>query len=149
MGVSTAWKDEAQAQLRRAGHRAGPARGRLLDVLEERTCCASAAELHAAVVGSGAVIGLASVYRALDVLLENGLLQRVDVGDGTARFEPVSSSGAHHHHLVCNDCGRIEPFFDAVLEHSIERVEAVSGYDVSAHDVVLRGACGDCRGAVL
>jgi Fur family ferric uptake transcriptional regulator len=149
VGVSTAWKDEAQAQLRRAGHRAGPARGRLLDVLEERTCCASAAELHAAVVGSGAVIGLASVYRALDVLFENGLLQRVDVGDGTARFEPVSASGAHHHHLVCNDCGRIEPFYDAVLERSIERVEAVSGYEVSAHDVVLRGACGDCRGAVL
>ena len=136
---------EAREQLREAGHRNGAARARLLDVIERESCCVSAAELRDAVTASGSDIGLASVYRTLDLLVEHGLVQRVDLGDGIARFEPVHPSREHHHHLVCNDCGRVEPFSDDSLERSIERVEAASGYQVAAHDVVLRGACVECR----
>jgi Fur family transcriptional regulator, ferric uptake regulator len=136
---------EAREQLRGAGHRNGAARARLLDVLEHQSCCMSAAELRETVTASGSDIGLASVYRTLDVLVEHGLVQRVDLGDGIARYEPIHPSRDHHHHLVCNDCGRVEPFADDSLERSIERVEAASGYQVDAHDVVLRGACVECR----
>jgi Fur family transcriptional regulator, ferric uptake regulator len=139
------WILEAREQLRDTGHRNGAARTRLLEALDDQTCCLSAAELREAVNASGWEIGLASVYRTLDVLVEHGLVQRVDLGDGIARYEPVHASREHHHHLVCDDCGRVEPFVDPGLERSIERVEATSGYHVSAHDVVLRGACNDCR----
>ena len=47
--------------------------------------------------------------------------------------------------LVCDDCGKVEPFEDAELESAIERVAGGRGYSVAAHDVVLRGACEDCR----
>ena len=139
------WTLQAREQLRVAGHRNGAARLRLLDALDDQTCCVSAADLREAVTATGSDIGLASVYRTLDVLVEQGLVQRVDLGDGIARYEPVHASREHHHHLVCDDCGRVEPFVDPDLERSIERVEAESGYNVSAHDVVLHGACGDCR----
>ncbi len=82
----------------------------------------------------------------LDTLAEHRLVQRVDIGDGVSRYEPALPHGDHHHHLVCDDCGRVEPFSDASLERTLERVAGRLGYAMEAHDVVLHGACGDCRG---
>ena len=79
----------------------------------------------------------------LDRLDERCLVQRIDLGDGIVRYEP--SREAHHHHLVCGECGKVEPFADQRLERAIEAVEERSGYAVAAHEVVLRGACADCR----
>jgi Fur family ferric uptake transcriptional regulator len=64
-----------------------------------------------------------------------------------SRFERADPQGEHHHHLVCGDCGKVEPFEDAALEAAIVGIAGGRGYDVAAHDVVLRGACGDCRDA--
>jgi Fur family ferric uptake transcriptional regulator len=85
------------------------------------------------------------VYRTLELLTALGLTQRVDLGSGTARFEPVQPGGDHHHHVVCDDCGRVEPFSDTALERAISSAAGRVGYSVAAHEVVLRGACGDCR----
>jgi Fur family ferric uptake transcriptional regulator len=74
-------------------------------------------------------------------------VQRVDVGDGIARFEPALPDGDHHHHVVCDDCGKVEPFSDSSLETAIARASERLGYSVDAHEVVLRGECGDCRSA--
>jgi Fur family transcriptional regulator, ferric uptake regulator len=138
------WILEAREQLRDTGHRNGAARTRLLEALDDQTCCLSAAELREAVNASGWEIGLASVYRTLDVLVEHGLVQRVDLGDGIARYEPVHASREHHHHLVCDDCGRVEAFADDELERALHKVEGRTGYSIAGHDVVLRGACRDC-----
>jgi Fur family ferric uptake transcriptional regulator len=54
-------------------------------------------------------------------------------------------SGEHHHHLVCESCGRVEPFADGRLERALDRVGETVGFQVDAHDVLLRGACADCR----
>jgi Fur family ferric uptake transcriptional regulator len=80
----------------------------------------------------------------LELLGERGFVQRIDVGAGMARFEPVHSSGEHHHHLVCEDCGKVEAFADDGLERALQKVEGRTGYSVAGHDVVLRGACADC-----
>ena len=95
----------------------------------------------------GATVGIASVYRALDQLVELRLVQRVDFGDGIARFEPALPDGDHHHHLVCDDCGKVEPFSDPSLETRDRQASKRLGYSVDAHEVVLRGECGDCRDA--
>jgi len=73
-------------------------------------------------------------------------VQRVDLGAGIARYEPLHSGGEHHHHLVCDDCGRVETFADDELERTLQNVERRTGYSVAGHDVVLRGACRDCSG---
>src|SRR3712207_2509450 len=88
-------------------------------------------------------VGLASVYRALDVLTGLGLVHRVDV-DGTARYEPADPTGDHHHHAICDRCGRMSPFADEDLERLVHAVGERLGYAVDAHDIVLRGACPDC-----
>jgi Fur family transcriptional regulator, ferric uptake regulator len=143
--MSAKWTETALAHLRAASGRNGSARQIVVELLGEQNCCLSAQEIHDAVRAGGGRVGIASVYRALDGMDALGLVQRIDLGDGVARFEPAHAGGDHHHHLVCDDCGKVEPFEDAVLETAIERVADGRGYTVAAHDVVLRGACEDCR----
>ena len=73
------------------------------------------------------------------------LVQRCDVGEGIARYEPALPSGEHHHHLVCVRCGAVTPFEDPELELAIERVAGRVDHAVDAHDVTLRGECPACR----
>jgi len=143
--MSELWIDSALARMREESGRSGAARRVVVAFLGEQDCCASAQEIHDAVRSGGARIGIASVYRTLDGLTELGLVQRVDLGDGISRFERADPAGEHHHHLVCGDCGKVEPFEDPALEQAIAGIAGGRGYDVAAHDVVLRGACGDCR----
>ena len=144
MAVAT-WSQHAGEELRRAGFRSGGARRAVVDFLGRRDCCVSAQELHEGLRGEGRAVGIATVYRVLDELAALRLVHRVDLGEGVARFEPALPDGEHHHHLVCGDCGRVEPFSDPALERALSRVAGARGYDLDAHDVVLRGACADCR----
>jgi len=139
------WTNAALERLRDASGRSGSARRLVVEYLGEQDCCRSAQEIHDAVRARGGRVGIASVYRALDGMDALGLVQRIDLGDGVARFEPAHAGGDHHHHLVCDDCGKVEPFEDARLESAIARLADGRGYAVAAHDVVLRGACEDCR----
>ena len=139
------WTEGAVSRLRESSGRSGSARRAVVELLGRQGCCLSAQEIHDSLRAAGPRVGIASVYRALEGLDALGLVQRVDLGDGVARFEPAYPDGDHHHHLVCDDCGKVEPFEDATLEATIERVADGRGYAVAAHDVVLRGACEDCR----
>jgi Fur family transcriptional regulator, ferric uptake regulator len=143
--MTPAWTETALGRLRDASGRSGRARRLVVELLGEQDCCLSAQEIHDRVRERGGQVGIASVYRALDAMDELGLVQRIDLGDGVSRFEPAHPGGDHHHHLVCDDCGKVEPFEDSSLESAIERVADGRGYIVAAHDVVLRGACDDCR----
>ena len=104
----------------------------------------SAQEIYDGLRGSGRRVGIASVYRVLDVLASLRLVRRVDVGDGVARYEPELPGGDHHHHLVCGSCGRVVAFEDDGLEDALERLAARLGYGVNAHEVVLHGSCERC-----
>jgi len=142
---SMSWSEHVLAALQDAGLRRGGARRAVVELLERQDCCRSAQEIHEGIVSSGGAVGVASVYRTLDTLAELRLVQRVDVGDGIARFEQFGGKDEHHHHhLVCDDCGRVEPFTDERLEQALERVAGRLGYAMQ-HEVVLRGACGACR----
>ena len=138
-----AWADHAREELTRAGHRSGGARSEVVALLDEQRCCRSAQELHDELRRRDRSVGLASVYRALDVLASLHLVHRVDVG-GTACFEPADPSGEHHHHAICDDCGRRDVFEDPELEALIDRAGERLGYAIGAHDLVLRGACPEC-----
>ena len=143
MSATEPWVDHAQRELARAGHRAGGARGAVLGLLSDQHCVLSAQAIHERLRGQHRTVGLASVYRALDVLTGLKLVHRIDV-DGTACYEPADPSGEHHHHAICDRCGRMTAFEDAELERVIDALGERLGYRVDAHDVVLRGACPTC-----
>jgi len=137
------WTAHAHRELARAGHRAGGARGEVLALLGRQRCCLSAQEIHDRLRADERGVGLASVYRALDTLAQLGLVHRIDVA-GTACYEPADPSGDHHHHAICDRCGKKDAFSDPELERLIHGLGERLGYAVGTHDVVLRGACPRC-----
>jgi Fur family ferric uptake transcriptional regulator len=139
------WIDDALEGLRAAGLRRGGARRAVVEFLAGRTAAARRRRSTTESRRRASASGVASVYRALDTLAELRLVQRVDVGDGIARFEPAREDQHHHHHLVCDDCGKVEPFSDEPLERALAQAAGRLGYALEQHDVVLRGACDDCR----
>jgi Fur family ferric uptake transcriptional regulator len=145
--VDQDWLSHAEATIRRAGLRSGAARERVVAVLSRRACCASAQELVDELRSGPAPVGLASVYRALETLDGLGLVHRLDVGDGTARYEAAHAGGHHHHHVICSLCGAVAQFEDDALERAITALESRLDYSIDAHDVVLRGTCPGCRAA--
>jgi Fur family ferric uptake transcriptional regulator len=127
-----------------AGYRRGGARRAVVELLGRQDCCLSAHEIFDELRRARRPVGIASVYRALEALVDLRLVKRVDAGDGIARYEAAPADGNHHHHLVCRDCGKVEAFSDSRLERAIDRVAGGLGYSVDEHEVVLMGACADC-----
>ncbi|MCP9487673.1 MAG: transcriptional repressor [Gaiellaceae bacterium MAG52_C11] len=138
------WAEHAKRELGRSGFRSGRARAAVIDLLALQECCLTAQEIFDGLRASGQTVGIATVYRVLDQLTQQRLLQRLEFGEA-ARYEPILPSGEHHHHVLCGDCGRVEPFADSPLERELDRLGDQLGYELEGHDVVLRGFCGDCR----
>ena len=144
--ASSTWAAHAQRELSRTGYRSGGARQEVMALLADQHCCLSANQIHDRLRADDRGVGLASIYRALDVLAQLNLVRRLDV-DGTACYEPADPSGEHHHHAICDSCGKLAPFEDAEIERLIDAVGERLGYRVVAHDVVLRGTCPACTAA--
>jgi Fur family ferric uptake transcriptional regulator len=138
------WAAQAARALSDAGYRRGGARGAILELLDEQRCALSAVEIEQALLERRREVSRASVYRVMDELEEIGLVQRVEIGQGMVRYEPVRHGPGHHHHLVCDHCGRLEPFTDEGLERAIKRVSERLSLRVSEHEIVLHGACESC-----
>jgi Fur family ferric uptake transcriptional regulator len=142
--TADSWSDHARATLRAEGARAGGARAAVIELLAGEHCCLSAQEIWDRLRGGKRAPSLASVYRAVELLHELGLVQRIDVGEGVARYEPALPSGDHHHHVVCDRCGRIAAFEDEGLEKAISSLASRLRHRVSAHEVVIHGECPRC-----
>lgn len=126
------------------GYRRGGARSAVIELLGHQHCALSAYEIEAALKGGDVrSVGRASVYRVLDELEQLGLVNRIEVGQGIARYE-AASDDHHHHHLVCESCGEIVPFEDAALEQAIHDLPEKLGFVMTEHEVVLRGTCASC-----
>jgi Fur family transcriptional regulator, ferric uptake regulator len=138
------WSDHVHAVLSSAGLKRGGARERVISLLAAQPCALSAVEIEDALRSSGRVTGRATIYRVLELLVEHGLVERVEVGDGQSRFERIQPGGDHHHHLVCEQCGRLVAFDDPGLERAIDRLSERLGVRIASHDVLLRGACSRC-----
>jgi Fur family ferric uptake transcriptional regulator len=147
MGTSAqelSWADRAAVALSDAGYRRGGARRAILDLLDEQTCALSAIEIEQELRARRRDVSRATIYRVMEELEEIGILQRVGVGHGMVRYEPVREGPGHHHHLVCDHCGRLEPFTDAGLERAIRRVSDRLPLRVSEHEIIIHGACDTC-----
>lgn len=131
--------------LARAGLKRGGARERVIDLLAGESCALSAVDIEDALRSQGKPTGRASVYRVLELLVDHGLVERVAVGHGLTRFERAQPDGEHHHHLVCEQCGKLVAFDDPALERAIDSLSKRLGVRVEHHDVVLRGACEQCE----
>ncbi|HLH64299.1 MAG TPA: transcriptional repressor [Solirubrobacteraceae bacterium] len=139
------WALYARGVLDRAGHRRARARDALIDLLAGEPCALTALEIEDRLRQRDRRIARASVYRILELLGEHGLVARLELGDGTTRYELVDPGGEHHHHLLCDSCGRVVPFDDRELELAIDRLARRLEFRTDDHEVVLHGACRACQ----
>lgn len=92
-----------------------------------------------------------SAYRHLTVLASCGVVHRVAGTDELGLFELTEAlSGAHHHHVLCGNCGRVvdvesSPKLERALAEAAELAAADTGYEIDAHRIDLVGTCPDCR----
>ncbi|HEX6456629.1 MAG TPA: Fur family transcriptional regulator [Solirubrobacterales bacterium] len=133
------WAERARRRLNEAGFRAGAARQKVIELLGGESCAVTALEIDRRLPS----VGRASVYRTLEQLEQLELVHRVDVGGELVAFERIDPGG-HHHHMVCVRCGRLVPFSDPELERAIEAIGERAEFEISAHDVLLRGVCPRC-----
>lgn len=139
------WAEHALDRLHDAGYRTGGARSAVVELLGRQDCALSAQDIEEALAREDRRVARASVYRALELLADLRLIGKLEVGQGIARYERLLPDGDHHHHMVCDACGTVLPFEDPELEKTIERLSRRVSFDVAEHDVVLHGACKNCR----
>lgn len=117
-------------------------RAAVLELLDRLDGFRTAQELHALLREAGDPVGLATVYRALQALVEEGQVDVLRGGEGEAAYRRCSP--VHHHHLVCRVCARAVEVADPPLERWAARIAAEHGFADVQHELEVFGTCGSC-----
>lgn len=130
--------------LKKAGLKVTLPRMKILEFLESSSVRhQSAEEIYRALMDDGEEIGLATVYRVLTQFESAGLVTRHHFEGGQAVFE-LNQTG-HHDHIVCVVCGKVEEFYDDIIEDRQLKIAKEKGYLVTDHSMTLYGKCSDCQ----
>jgi Fur family transcriptional regulator, ferric uptake regulator len=113
--------------------------------LDELPGFCSAQQIHAELRRQGENIGLTTVYRHLQVLSTDGLVDTIRDASGEILYRRCGTD-AHHHHLTCRNCGRSVEVEGKAVEHWADDVAARAGFTNVGHTVELFGLCPDCSG---
>lgn len=89
-------------------------------------------------------LGQATLYRTLKLLVDSGLADSLDPGNGAVLYEHRYGH-AHHDHLICLNCGKKVEIYDNVIETRQEEVAADHGFELTRHRMYLYGLCPDCQ----
>lgn len=132
------------AALDSAGYRLTDARRAVVDLIARRNGHFTAADLVDAARTRRLDIGRATIFRALDLLLELGVVERLDLPSGEHAYVACEPA-AHHHHVVCSSCGRSAEIDDAGLRAVVDDIARRTGYVVDTHRLELFGTCPACQ----
>lgn len=143
-------REEFEKLLREKGLKVTTQRLAVLTVLSQKPDShLTAEEIYDLVKVSNPEIGLATVYRTIQMLLELKIIDRINLDDGYVRYELghvyEDEDSHHHHHLICIKCGRVMSFQGDLLEEFEKRIEGKTGFQIQNHDVKLYGYCTDCQ----
>lgn len=105
----------------------------------------SAEQLHRRLLDEGHRVSLATVYRSVNVLVEGGFLEALDVGGGQMLYERVDGRDEHHDHLVCVGCGAIEEFRCDEIERLQVQEAKARGFEMTHHSLRIFGWCRECK----
>ena len=127
-------------EIRKAGLKVTLPRVKILELLESAGSRHMTAEdVYKELLERGEDIGLATVYRVLTQFVNAGLAERHHFEGGQAVFE--LDRGHHHDHIVCEQCGRVEEFFDDTIEKSQREIAARKGFSITDHSLIIYGKC--------
>lgn len=122
----------------------------ILEVLENRPNeHLTAEEIYECVRVQYPEIGLATVYRTIQLLSELNLIDKLNLDDGFVRYE-IGKQGCgeyshHHHHLICLGCGKVFTFQDDLLETLEQKIQNTMKFQIQDHEVKFFGYCEECQ----
>lgn len=137
--TNTRTDDERAGAVTATARRTGKQRVAVAAYLADRSTFASAQEIYAALRERGNPIGLATVYRALQGMVEDGELDALRTDEGEAVYRRCGTD--HHHHLVCRLCGRTVEVEEPALERWAGKVAADNGFVDVTHTLEIFGTC--------
>ena len=88
-------------------------------------------------------VGLATIYRSLELFCELDIIHQLDFDSSYKRYE-LNIKGNHHHHLICMECGKIIEFNDEVLEKFENSIESEYDFNIVSHRIKFYGFCDEC-----
>ena len=127
-----------------AGYRVTSSRRSLANLVLDLNGHFTASELASAGRQRGLRIGRATLFRALEVMIELGAVERLDLPSGEHAY--VVCAPSHHHHVVCSRCGRTAEVEDEGLAEAVRRIERQSGFRIDSHRLEMFGRCRRCQG---
>jgi Fur family ferric uptake transcriptional regulator len=127
-----------------AGYRLTAPRLSLADLVIDLDGHFTASELASAGRQRGLRIGRATLFRALELMIELGVVERLDLPSGEHTY--VACAPAHHHHVVCSRCGRTAEVDDEGFSEAVRRIERQSGFRIDSHRLEMFGLCRRCQG---
>ncbi|MEB8131826.1 ferric iron uptake transcriptional regulator [Mammaliicoccus sciuri] len=134
-------------QLHKASYKLTPQREATVRVLlENESDHLSAEDVYLKVKDKAPEIGLATVYRTLELLAELKVVDKINFGDGVARFDLRKEGAKHfHHHMVCMECGAVDEIEEDLLEDVERRVEKEFNFKILDHRLTFHGICHRCH----
>jgi Fur family transcriptional regulator, ferric uptake regulator len=114
-----------------------------LDTLDDFV---STQELHRILHDNGTSVSLATTYRILASMAEEGLVDALRNGDGEAVYRRCAVT-SHHHHLLCRNCGKAVEVEAPAVESWAARIAAEHGFTAVQHTVEIFGLCPECSAA--
>jgi Fur family ferric uptake transcriptional regulator len=133
-----------RAYLRDRNLAVTPQREAIARVVLNGDCHLSADEIERELTVQGIMIGTATVYRTLEVLVRSGLVMERDFGEGFRRYESTRDV-PHHEHLICTACNRVTEFRDERLERMTTLLAESNGFLRQRHRLIIEGVCAECR----
>jgi Fur family ferric uptake transcriptional regulator len=130
------------ASLSERGYRMTPQRMMVLSAIEKSDHHISAEEIYAQVIARYPHLNISTVYRTLELLHWLGLVTQTDLGGGRVRYHPADKG--HHHHLVCQECGRVIDLDESVLENLKTVIRRDYKFDPDMRHMAFFGHCADC-----
>lgn len=131
-------------ELRDAGLKVTMPRVKILQILEgSDDKHFSAEDVYKALLEANEDVGLATVYRVLTQFESAGLVTRHHFEGGHSIFELTPLD--HHDHVVCTKCGKVEEFFDEVIEQQQDKIAEALGFEITDHSLYIYGICSTCK----
>lgn len=119
-------------------------REKIIDILYQKAEPLTAEEIFINAKEDYPKIALTTVYRNLDALTENELVNKTMYGDGTARYELISNEHVHRHMLICMECNTAVPLEHCPIHEIESGLKEKTGFQVTGHNLEIYGYCKDC-----
>ncbi|MCG8540377.1 MAG: transcriptional repressor [Clostridia bacterium] len=140
--------DKLKDVLKEKGYKLTPQRRGILNtIIKNQGKHLSSEEVYDFVKKDCPEIGLATVYRTLQLLDDLGIITKISFDDGCARYElnTHSDDDHQHHHVICTKCGEVLEVEVDLLEHLEEEIEKSYDFQVKDHKVKFFGLCSKCK----